>query len=365
MTDSTDSSERPTQYFVVAVFVSLVIHMSFACLLWVVVSGRIAVEPETSTIETHLIVSLNTFTTASHNGMDLEVVPDVPHTEPPAQRSQSPPERSRSAGHKSETETVVTSKDKGVPDLEAPDDKSLEAYSTLSFDLDTVYRMTWEFEKMPEFKAETVEIWKGQGTPGSEAPGNKSLAAYLTPSYNLEDYYHMKREFERMSESEYQYIMFKSRKLNINNYIVEYNRDPRLDCRTAYAGAGLFAIPFLIKDAITGNGCKWRPVVLMSEQLGHMDITNRTTSDTFETLLPVKVYNNKIIFNITKEGKICIKGIKLDLNAIKGIMEVFKNEYPDGSVIITYEGDFLYKIALDVFDQAREAKVKIVVMARQ
>lgn len=34
-------------------------------------------------------------------------------------------------------------------------------------------------------------------------------------------------------------------------------RSSRSDCRTAYAGAGLFAIPFLIRDAVTDSGCKW------------------------------------------------------------------------------------------------------------
>jgi len=31
----------------------------------------------------------------------------------------------------------------------------------------------------------------------------------------------------------------------------------RPDCRTAHAGLGLFALPFLIADAITDRGCKW------------------------------------------------------------------------------------------------------------
>lgn len=29
------------------------------------------------------------------------------------------------------------------------------------------------------------------------------------------------------------------------------------DCRTSYAGAGLLAIPLLLKDAISDGGCKW------------------------------------------------------------------------------------------------------------
>jgi hypothetical protein len=31
----------------------------------------------------------------------------------------------------------------------------------------------------------------------------------------------------------------------------------RADCRTAHAGKGLLAIPFLIFDAVTDEGCKW------------------------------------------------------------------------------------------------------------
>lgn len=31
----------------------------------------------------------------------------------------------------------------------------------------------------------------------------------------------------------------------------------RLDCRTAHAGLGLFALPFLIADTFTDRGCRW------------------------------------------------------------------------------------------------------------
>jgi hypothetical protein len=31
----------------------------------------------------------------------------------------------------------------------------------------------------------------------------------------------------------------------------------RGDCRSEYAGIGLLAIPLLLKDTITGEGCKW------------------------------------------------------------------------------------------------------------
>ncbi|MEJ0047545.1 MAG: hypothetical protein WDN04_16555 [Rhodospirillales bacterium] len=34
-------------------------------------------------------------------------------------------------------------------------------------------------------------------------------------------------------------------------------RSARPDCRSEYAGMGIFAIPFLLKDTITDSGCKW------------------------------------------------------------------------------------------------------------
>lgn len=32
----------------------------------------------------------------------------------------------------------------------------------------------------------------------------------------------------------------------------------RADCKDAYGGAGLFALPLLLRDAVTGRGCRWR-----------------------------------------------------------------------------------------------------------
>lgn len=254
-------ADRPSRDFLVAVFVSLVIHAFLAHLLWVVVSGRTAVEPAAPTIDTPLILSLSTFTTTSHDGMDLEVVPAVPHTDPPAQRSQSSPEPSHSAERKSETETVVTSKDQGIPDSEIPEGKSLLTDATLSFNPEAFYRMDPKFERMPEFKAETVVTSIGQGVPDSEAPEGKSLATYLTPSFGLEAFYRVDPEFARMSEFEFQYLRRKRRMLYLRNYIIETRASYGGDCRTAYAGLMLLAIPFLIKDAITGNGCKWYPEI--------------------------------------------------------------------------------------------------------
>ena len=256
------STERPPQYLVIAVFISVVIHAFLASLLWVVISRRIAVEPADDTIDTPLILSLSRFTNDSHDGIDLEVVSAVPHTDRSAQRSQSSPEPSRSTERKSETETVVTSKDQNVLRSEDPEDKSLATDATASFDQEAANRMTWDFGFKPELKVETVMISVGHGIPGSETPGSISLVACLTSSFGLEAVSCIDREFGRISESEVQDIRIKSSMLYMKTYRDE-TRAWRLrhNCRTAYAGAGLFAIPLLLKDAITGNGCKWEPVI--------------------------------------------------------------------------------------------------------
>jgi hypothetical protein len=37
----------------------------------------------------------------------------------------------------------------------------------------------------------------------------------------------------------------------------DIDKATRSDCRTAHAGKGLFALPFLARDALTERGCKW------------------------------------------------------------------------------------------------------------
>jgi hypothetical protein len=195
---------RPSRDFVVAFFLSVVFHVVFlALLLWIVATDRIAVEPTAPSIGTPLIVSLYTLATTSHDGLDREAVSVVPHTGQPTQRSQSSPERSRSAERKSEAETVVTS--------------------------------------------------IGQGVPDSEAPEGKSLATNATPSFDLEAVYRIAREGSWMSESEVRNQRFKWR----IRYMKNYRASLPPDCRTAYAKMGLLAIPLLIRDTITDSGCKW------------------------------------------------------------------------------------------------------------
>ena len=45
----------------------------------------------------------------------------------------------------------------------------------------------------------------------------------------------------------------------VNNSIIHdrVQRAVRPDCRVAPAGKGLFAVPFLLRDAMADDGCKW------------------------------------------------------------------------------------------------------------
>ena len=132
------------------------------------------------------------------------------------------------------------------------------------------------------------------------------------------------------------------------------------DCWTAYSRFGLLAIPVLIKNAIIPSGCEWKPSIKIGK--APVYIIDNGTDLTFNTLMPVNVSDNRIIFNITKEGEIWVKGKKVNLNAIQGIMETFNNEYPDGSVVIACDRDSRYETAMEVLDKIRAANIDMVVI---
>lgn len=248
-------SGRPSRSFVFAVFVSTAIHALFAYLLCVVVTDRTTVDgPAPPSFDTPLIVSLvslPTPTIASHDGLDRGVVSAEPHTDPVDQNSQSSPERSHSNEHKSEGESVEISNGQGVPEAEAPVGKSPAADATSSIKLEAADNIAREVARIPEFDAELVLTSKGQGVMEPEIPANKSLTTDTTPSLDLEAVYSMAREVGRMSMTEFelQDLRFKSIALYEKNH-------SSLDCPSAFVG-GAFALPFFLKELITGNGYKW------------------------------------------------------------------------------------------------------------
>ena len=128
-----------------------------------------------------------------------------------------------------------------------------------------------------------------------------------------------------MSKSEIRNNVIRSRMRHAMEYIAEHS-DPHDNCKTAYTGKGLLAIPYLIRDAVTGNGCKWEPTLKMDIPQGFM--IHNPKADPFKKLLPFSVKDNKIKFNLTKEGKIWVKGKKVNLNAIKGLMEIYRERIP-------------------------------------
>jgi hypothetical protein len=124
---------------------------------------------------------------------------------------------------------------------------------------------------------------KGLGILGFEVPDGKSLANDATPSIDMEAILRIAREGSWMHripmEGTWMHCieregawapcierggtwMSKSEVL-MQNYeysmrIIKRNRallPP--DCRTAYAKMGQLGIPLIIRDAITGDGCKW------------------------------------------------------------------------------------------------------------
>jgi hypothetical protein len=319
--------------FVVPFLVSVVIHAFLVFLLGVVDTDRTAFEPTAPSIDTHMIVSLTTFDTASQNELDREAVSVVPNTGPPAQRSQFSPERSRSAERKAEAESIVESIDLGIPGLEVPDDKSLATHEIPSIDLEAISRIDLELGGTSELEFKTVVTSIDLGLPDLEVPDGNSLATDEIPSIDLEAIPRIDLEFGGTSELEFKTVvtsidlglpdlevpdgnslatdeiplidpeaisrtdlegtlmhrialegtwmhcieresswaacidregtlMSKSEVL-MQNYahsmlIIKRNRallPP--DCRIAYANMGQLGIFFIIRDAITGDGCKW------------------------------------------------------------------------------------------------------------
>jgi hypothetical protein len=223
-------SGHSSRDIVIAISISVIIHLFAALLLWVVAIDRLSVEPASPSIDTPLIVSLATLPSHSHDGLDSKV----------------------------ETETVVKSIAPEVtvtktPEVNPSNPSATETTST--FTLDALNRMEWDFGKIPEFKAEAVDEIINQGVQGSEAPEGNSLAHYLTPSYGLEAVNRFEQMFGEISESELQRKKIEWRV----DYIKKYKASLPPDCSTYYGSGGLLAIPIIIKDVITHNNkvCMW------------------------------------------------------------------------------------------------------------
>jgi hypothetical protein len=244
---------RTLRYFTAAVFVSLAVHASLAFLLLGVGAYRKAAEPAIPSTGKPLIVSLSRLAPVSHDEPDHETVPAVPLTSPPA-------ESSRSADHKAEAESVVTSKNQEIPDAETPEDKALSTDDPLPADPKTAHSITHEAGMMPEPEAGAVFSLKGQRIPDSATAEGKSPAADGTSSIDLEAAYSVAREIGRnsMPESEAQSLRFESRTLYLKNHL-GITKPVLPDCRTVYAKKGLLGIPSLLKDAITDSSdCEWK-----------------------------------------------------------------------------------------------------------
>lgn len=73
--------------------------------------------------------------------------------------------------------------------------------------------------------------------------------------------------------------------------------------------------------------------------------------------------NTNIVIGVTKDGMIYIENQIIDVRSVRSRMERFKNEMPDGNVVITADKDSLFGKAIEVLDQVRMAGIKNVVVA--
>jgi hypothetical protein len=245
-------AEYPLWNFVIAFFFSVTIHLFLALLFWKATTNRTAVEPGSSSIDKTLIVSLITLPVTSNDRLDQEEDLSVLHTDQNIQHSQLSPER------KSGAEIVVISK---LPDIQASEThkvKPLVNDITLSFEQESLYSMEWNFGIKPVFKVKGIEPSIGQGVQSSRASEGNSLSAYLTPSYGLNAVNRFEQVFREISEAELQLKKIEWRV----DYIKKYEASLPPDCTTYYMKKsfnGLFAIPLIIKDAISDSdkACTW------------------------------------------------------------------------------------------------------------
>lgn len=262
---------RPSRHFMAAVSVSVIMHAFLTFLLWGGAADRREVDPAVPSIGKPLtvtLVSLPTPDKASHALLERETVSSVPHTDPPAQRSEPSPEHAPDTEPKSEVEPDMTSKDKVTPDSKAFEVKTIVADATPSVDPEAVHSISQEIGRTPESEAGAIVIPESLGIRGSEVSRGKFPATGAAPSIDLEAAYSLAREVGRMSvpDFEVQRLRFESRALYLKNHLGITMAPPPSDCRTAYAGMGYFAIPFLLKDTITDSGCTWQKNVRREEQ---------------------------------------------------------------------------------------------------
>jgi hypothetical protein len=221
------SAEHPSQGLFVAFFLSVLVHVFLALLLWNVTTNRRTVEPKFSSISTPLIVTLASLPATANNGLN----------------------------RKSEAEVIVKSKDSEVPNSIIFKGNPPATDTTSTINLDALNRMEWNFGNIPEFKTEAVDEIINQGVQSSGTSVDNSLSSYLTPSYGLDAVNRFKQVFGEMAESELQRKKIEWRV----DYIKKYEASLPPDCSLYYGSGGLLAIPIIFKDVITHNNkvCMW------------------------------------------------------------------------------------------------------------
>jgi hypothetical protein len=223
-------AEYPSQNFVIAIFFSVTIHLFLALLFCKMTTDRITVKPVTPSISRPLIVSLTTLPVTSNDDL----------------------------ARNSEAEIIVTVKKSEVPVSKTPIGTPPATDATSHIDKKVLYQMKIDFDIRPEFKFDDIETSISKGVSGYGASVDNSLAHYLTPSYGLESVKRFEQVFGEILESELQRKKIEWRV----DYIKKYEASLPPDCSTYYMKKsfnGLFAIPLIIKDAISDsdNACTW------------------------------------------------------------------------------------------------------------
>ena len=238
---------RPPRHFTAAVLASVFIHVLLALLFWIILANRTAVAPVDSLFDRSLTVSLVTLPPPAAK-------PAVP---------EAPPDQSPRPVPEAETEAAVETESPEILKAETPEEKSPAIEEAPLIDPEEASRPAQEAGRMTLSKIEEALASESTG-PGIPVPG--SPGADGTPALDLKAAFSIAREVGKtsMSASEAQEIRFTSKKLALKNRLgIVVKQLP--DCRTVYSGMGYFAIPMLLKDAITKGGCTWEKSAVLEK----------------------------------------------------------------------------------------------------
>ncbi len=294
-------SDRISWDLAISVSISVFIHIFIAVMLWNNIVQHITAESKSTDEDKSLILTLDTFTHSSHDIEETEV-----STQPVLQRTESSehlPESAQEEFGAMELKTQADTEDKIIQEPESPPievsdiDEIPEADPQTAYNIardfgkspkletDTVIKIksqefqveepielesaeviavpvfetSYDFKIIPEQESDTIIKFKGIGDINSLYSRCYFRTDHFAPSFGTDTYFKLEKLIGKIPDSELRKMRYIAGRHTVEDYKKEYKKYK--NCKTAYSGAGLLAVPLLLRDAVTGNKCKWIPII--------------------------------------------------------------------------------------------------------